>query len=754
MSTAQLQRKTCQVVWDVLCPSPDTVKMSQLERLPSYQAAQADKMTVAAARRRDQEAPFRYALGEGIQRGPQLNLLEAAQSMYRLSVTVDDPSNSNYLKHSLQLAIDLADALNGVIRDAHAVRLLLPSNARKILFAVPPGPFHVAVYSQINIDKTTRRFFTRGMVKFGLPDLQLNYVIEKQRRRALEILRHFTAQLTQFNPGNRAIMGRTYENHRIGFKKVGNSDHHFFPYERIELRDHDDISGTGEYADLLLHISPSDRPGPSDRKAAETRFPAATKRGGGPPPTPRSTRPRTIPLQTTKPVGADDAPALPKRHVTAPPTISARSSQGVLGASATPPSENFDGLAPSSTNWLDFDDSGTHQLETESVPGRRLPGHDQAPSSVGNLYGKAGSPTTNWLDGGDDDLSMDLDSLIDPHHDESAAFDVDQLLTDVGFNTDEPLDVGGASSPDLGSGSAAGNTSAEGRRIFYPSSSRSVFVVLQTQRAPLLAQLLEILKLKRFFLEPRDLKKSADNTFDVTFEVPGTRDTSLRLVTQNFPAATPHELLQIAVNEAQTPILQRVHSLGVVSLEGPPTPEALTQQVRLVQAFRELTQGIVYDQTGQTLWQEAERFKMGAREVLRIDTLVSVHAVPEDASPDQQVWIHTHGLERIPFANLEMFGLEAVWARQAKNFLGFLARQLLSIPEHERADLRRLTVEGEELLLIPRREYLKLIGESSLPGVDAGENHRDLRLVVADPTNKQSKVPMQMAGALRRLTQG
>ncbi|MCA9522168.1 MAG: hypothetical protein KC609_14410, partial [Myxococcales bacterium] len=256
METATWTRRAAQVIWDVLTPQDDPIKMPQLLTMRAYNSAVRHGAHVAAARRRQHPNLFELPIGEGIQPGRELDLVARCQSIYRITMLVENPQDNSFLRRSLQLAVELATAYGGIIRDVQAVRLFDASGGVAMLKAPSVGWAHTQLYSRevSNRDVSRRKIYSRGMVKFGLPDLQLGDVPDPCRKRARAIMRHLIDKLCDFRfqtlPLNMHV-----ENYPVTFVKIANGDDGFFPYERMELRDYvEPINLIGQTAARVLQF--------------------------------------------------------------------------------------------------------------------------------------------------------------------------------------------------------------------------------------------------------------------------------------------------------------------------------------------------------------------------------------------------------------------------------------------------------------------------------------------------------------------
>ncbi|MCA9521180.1 MAG: hypothetical protein KC609_09410, partial [Myxococcales bacterium] len=219
-----------------------------------------------------------------------------------------------------------------------------------------------------------------------------------------------------------------------------------------------------------------------------------------------------------------------------------------------------------------------------------------------------------------------------------------------------------------------------------------------------------------------------------------------------FPAGRPLELASLAKDDEQRQILESVSVRALTTVEGALTSTATTHQVKLVQALQRASRGVIYDESSQHIWDPPQRFNFALVDAVTPLQLAHIHVEPREKRHDQAVWVHSHGLERIGFPNIDILGLDRVWASRAKQLVEYLVGQLELAKEAERANLRSFDIEGERLRLIPKAEYVALLRGVELIGARSDANHQDERVVLVDPKAQNTPYPLVLTRVLDQLT--
>lgn len=787
METAIWTRRAAQVIWDVLTPQDDPIKMPQLLSMRAYNSAVRHGAHVAAARRRQHPQLFELPVGEGIQPGPAFDIVARCLSVYRITMVVEEPKDTGFLRRSLQLAVELATAYGGVIRDVQAVRLLDVPTAVAMLKAPSVGWAHTQLYSReiSHRDVRRRKIYTRGMVKFGMPDLQVSDVPDPCRKRARAVLRQLIDTLSDFRYETLPLNLRV-EDYPVTFVKIPNGDDGFFPYERMELRDYvEPINLIGQTAARVLEFhSPGEGqvveqdedddfvapPPPPDEVVAANDSPEepqgprfriqVTQQGSRPAPPPplptlsgpSSAAPPPLPRQIPPP-----PPPPPTRAPNVDPRRAAVPEPGAPAPRATPASSSPQ--PPAAADPF----AETHFGELDVEPRRSEFG---APGEA-DTYQSFADTFSIGATFGEDDLAEESSSGLELHDGNFAGTAslgrrmADDDFTGIGDVGAPETPARAADSPkrpaelELAGGHAALHAQVEMDEdpfvpmIHFFGTSRSTIWVFAQGQAPTLPVILQELMRTKFVLEPS--LNAAAPALDVTFRHPidGFR---LSLKVHQFPAGRPLELAALSENEGQRRVLEDVAVRALTTIEGALTTNALTHQAKLAQAVQRATRGVIYDETSQHLWESGNRFNFALVDGVTPAQLVHVHVEPRRKEHEQVVWVHTHGLERLGVPNIDILGLDRLWASRAKQLLEYLVGQIELTGEHERSSLRSFEIEGERLLLMPKSEYLALLQGMELLGARSDANHEDERLVLIDPKAQGTPYPLTLTRVLDLLT--
>lgn len=174
------------------------------------------------------------------QKNPQLlAMIEQAPECLVLQGEVVDPANLNYLRDCVGVVAFSADHGGVVVADVQQFKFMAAAEWRRDFFepASPQVMRHVAIlYSEEETGGGTW-FHTRGLRKFGRPDLSLHHVPERHREAAIDLCNRFIEL--------QALGGRISEGQEIRMKSLpdglichhgGNPDDPDFNNVHVEIQ--------------------------------------------------------------------------------------------------------------------------------------------------------------------------------------------------------------------------------------------------------------------------------------------------------------------------------------------------------------------------------------------------------------------------------------------------------------------------------------------------------------------------------------